>query len=425
MAFHREILPASAQLLQADDPVTIGGHRLTGRLTSRGTGVVYLARGRGARLVTVHTTRAGTTESGPVRSRLRAEVACIRRLPASCAAPVLYDGTDETPPYLISAHVDGPSLERVIDAKGPLPPAMVTALAADLARVIAAVHDAGVVHGNLTPANVVLTSDGLRVLDFGVARRIPVAGEPAEIAAVADNPGWLAPELLTGGPAGPACDVFGWGCLVAYAATGHSPYAESRTGPAGLDTGTLDGSLRSLVDAAAAEEPGSRPPAADLATALEALPQPGARPVPGTAVARLIPVSPAPSPLRRPPRRRRARSLVSALVTAAALLVAAPAGDVRTPAHLAPHPATPPSAPSPRAAPMSNTAAMSANAAPPSPSPVRTTRPAPRTRPRPRRTVVWMTCSATRPAWCSVPQVGSAPPSPGPSGRRITWPALR
>jgi serine/threonine protein kinase len=127
-AFKNEILPAGAQLLQADDPVEIGGHRLAGRLLSSGASVVYLARDRGAGLVTVKTTHAGTTDPGPVRARLRTEAACARRLPSCCTARLLHDGTDRTPPYLISEYLEGPSLERVIDVKGSLSPAMVGAL---------------------------------------------------------------------------------------------------------------------------------------------------------------------------------------------------------------------------------------------------------------------------------------------------------
>jgi serine/threonine protein kinase len=409
-AFQRDILPAGADLLQADDPVTIGGHRLAGRLASSGTGVVYLARDRGARLVTVRTTHAGTPEPGPVRARLRAEAACARRLPSCCTAPLLHDGTDETPPYLVSGHVEGPSPERIVDVKGSLPPPMVAALAADLARLLADVHDAGVVHGNLTPGNVVLTQDGLRVLDFGVAQGFPSSGEPAEVGAVADNPGWLAPELLTGGPPGPACDVFGWGCLVAYAATGHSPHAAA---PARLDA--LDPPLRRLVETAVAEDPAARPSIADLATDLAALPEPADPPT--------VTAAPAPAVVHHPPRRTRARAVVSALVTLAALLIAVPAGEEH--ASAPPNPPRPGSSPQPtkpRRKPTSNTAALSAYDQPP--VPVHRVRSAARSRFRTPRSIVWMSCSRTRPGWCSlsgVKQSGPAGSGDGPSSWRITW----
>jgi len=409
-AFKHEILPAGAQLLQAEDPVTIGGHRLAGRLTSSGTGVVYLARDRCGGLVTIRTTPAGTTEPALVRARLSAEAACARLLPSSCSAPLLHDGTGATPPYLVSGHVEGPSLERVIDVKGPLPPAMVTALATDLAHVLAAVHEADVVHGNLTPANVILTKTGLRVIDFGVAQELPSSGQPAEIGAAADNPGWLAPELFTGVTPGPACDIFGWGCLVAYAATGHSPHGGADFQP--LDTGGMADPLRRLVDASAAEDPAARPTATDLAARLDTLPDTPAAGVEETE----DPVA-APAP-RHKPRRVRARATVSALVTIAALFFAIPTVSEH---RAAPPPETPRPGPPPTSrhrTPPPNTAAMSAYDVP---APTRRPHPG---RSRPSRSTIWMSCAANaHSGWCSIPGTKSTGTGTdhGPSGWRITW----
>jgi serine/threonine protein kinase len=259
-AFGNDLLAVGAQLLQADDPVAIGGHRLAGRLRLSGSAVVYLARDASARLVAVKAAPAGEP---CVRDRLRREAACARRLPPTCTARLLHDGTDQTPPFLVNDHLEGLSLEQVVDARGPLRSELVRELAIELARALAAVHRADVVHGNLLPGNVVLTRSGPRVIDFGVVQELSAGGEPAEIGAAADNPGWLAPELLTGGGVGPACDVFGWGCLVAYAATGHSPYDEA--GPP-----CADEPIRAVVEAALAEDPADRPTADDIIARLEA-----------------------------------------------------------------------------------------------------------------------------------------------------------
>lgn len=397
-AFQNDVLPAGAQLLQADDPVEIGGHRLAGRLLSSGAGVVYLAHDRGSGLVTVK-----TGDAGPVRARLRTEAACARRLPSSCTARLIHDGTDQTPPFLVSEHLRGISLERVVDVKGPLPPVMVAGLAAELGQTLAAVHDAGVVHGNLTPANVLLTKDGLRVVDFGVAQEISSSGAPAEAGAAADNPGWLAPELLTGGPPTPACDVYGWGCVIAYAATGHSP-------PDATPLDVLPEPLRRLVDAAVAADPADRPTAARLAGPVDAEP-----PVP--AVRRDPPVVvPA---LRR--RRVRPRAVASALLTLAALLVAVPAvTGHQTPRHAPPPVLGPPVPPKKTHGRTSNAAARSLYDAPP-PAAAEPSRPrsAHRSPARPPHGVVWMSCSSDRPGWCTT----GTSPSGGSrsSGWRFTW----
>jgi len=412
-AFQHQILPADAQLLQADDPVEIGGHRLAGRLLSSGAGVVYLARDRAGGLVTVKTTHAGTADPGPVRARLRTEAACARRLPPSCTARLFHDGTDRTPPYLVSEYVQGPSLERVIDVKGPLPPAMVGALAAGLAATLAAVHDAGVVHGNLTPANVVLTKDGLRVIDFGVAQEISTSGEPAEIGAVADNPGWLAPELLTGGAPGPACDVFGWGCLVTYAATGHSPH-----GTTPLDADALEEPVRGLVDAAVAEDHTRRPSAAELTSRLAAEGDEADEPVPAEVVEEHV------IPAVRPPRRVRSRAVLSALVVAGALLFAVPTtSGHRSSAPPRPEALGPTAPPKKKAQPpkrTSNEAAVSVYDAPPPTAGGRDRASTPKVTPSPSSPPgkVWMSCSDHRPTWCSLSET---PPPADPDGWGFGW----
>jgi serine/threonine protein kinase len=416
-------------LLHPEDPVAVGGHRLAGRLRSGGAGLVYVAHGRGSGLVTVKTAHPGAaTDPEPVRARLRAEAACARRLPSSCSVRLLVDGTDHTPPYLVSEHLDGPSLERIVDVKGPLAPALVTALAVDLAQALSAVHAAGVMHGDLAPGNVVFTRNGLRILDFGVAEHIP--GDPAEIGAVADNPGWLAPELLTGGTPGPACDIFGWGCLVAYAATGQSPYPEAVPGePARfrpVDTGALRQPLRALVDAAVAEDPAVRPSAADLVVRLAACAEPGDLPVVATSATPATTPPTAPATTRppavthrvRPPLPGRTRALVSALLVLTAILIAVPTGTERpaTPPPTPQTPAAPPKKPRPRR--ISNTATMALYGRPSTTA--RRTRPAPH-RPAPRLPggTLWMTCSGSRPGWCAM---SGAPGTSSPYSRwRFSW----
>jgi serine/threonine protein kinase len=404
-AFKNDLLPAGAQLLQADDPVEIGGHRLTGRLRSSGTGDVYLARDRGAGLVAIKTTHAGTTEPGPIRARLRAEAACSRRLPSSCTTRLLRDGTDQTPPFLINEHMEGSSLERVIDIKGPLPSAMVTAVANDLAHALAAIHDEKVVHGNLTPANVLLTKDGLRVIDFGVAQEISTSDEPAEIGAVADNPGWLAPELLTGGPPQAACDIFGWGCLVTYAATGHTPVGETGSGGPVLDTCALTGPLRHLVDASVQEDPAGRPSATELAARLA---EPAGPPPADDTTVRHA----APAVRRR--RGIRARAVVPVLAALIGALIAVPTSTEHSPAR--PPAVRAPSSPPKKPAPRSNRAALSLRGTPPPPSatpkiPSRRDLLPPRSR---RGGTIWMSCGG----WCATPDTK---PSTRHPRWRITW----
>ncbi|WP_238432004.1 protein kinase domain-containing protein [Streptomyces cavernae] len=98
------------------------------------------------------------------------------------------------------------------------------ALVAELARAVAVIHGAGLVHRDLRPSNVVLTRDGPRIIDFGIAR--PEYGltltEPGVIPA---TPGYAPPEQVTGRRAGPPADVFALGAVLVFACTARDPSA--------------------------------------------------------------------------------------------------------------------------------------------------------------------------------------------------------
>lgn len=273
-------LPPGVKLLEATDPAEIGGYELAGRLGCGGMGVVYLASDRRGNLVAVKAAYKDATDQE--RRRLRGEAACLRRVPSAYTARLLADGTDQIPPYIITEYVQGRSLEDIVEDDGPLPPEQLRALGLGVARALAAVHHVGLIHRDLKPANVLLPPSGLRLIDFGIAQEIPASGGMTSSGIVMGSPGWISPERLTTGPATPAADVFGWGCLVAYAGTGRNPFGQGdfeavaqRTIHAPPDLDGLEPSLRRAVEAALAKDPAERPPARELSTWLS----PEARPV--------------------------------------------------------------------------------------------------------------------------------------------------
>lgn len=271
------VLASGVLPLEVDDPASIGGHRLVARLGSGGMGIVYLGRDGNGGLVAVKTARPEDADDATVRLRFQSEADCARRVPGRWTARVLADGTTERPPYLITEYVEGPSLAHIVDTSGPLQPEQLRALATGVARALAAIHGAGMVHRDLKPANVLLTPTGPRIIDFGIAQRLPASGGPTRDGVVMGSPGWIPPERLTGRPATSGSDVFGWGCLVAYAGTGRNPFGEGDGDelarwiihePPDLDG--LDESLRPLVTAALAKDPADRPRSAELLARLGA-----------------------------------------------------------------------------------------------------------------------------------------------------------
>lgn len=263
------ILPAGAQPLEGHDPVAIDGHRLAGRLTSGDASVVYLARDGGGDLVAIKTTHSTGDAQAQMRARLRTEASCVRRLPSFCTATLTVDGTDRTPPFIVTEYIEGPSLQQVIDESGQLEPDKVRRLAVTVARALTAIHDSGLVHCDIRPANILVTPGGPRVIDFGDAQDI---GEGR-------------PERITGAPAAPASDVFGWGCLVGYAATGYNPFGEGggvdalrRAVAQPPELNIIDESVRGLVEAALSPDPQARPTARDLVDHLSATARPSIAP---------------------------------------------------------------------------------------------------------------------------------------------------
>ncbi|MFH9236602.1 protein kinase [Streptomyces anulatus] len=212
--------------LAAGDPARIGPYPLLGRLGAGGMGRVYLARSAGGRTVAVKVVHEEHIANGEFRARFRREIEAARRVGGRYTAPVLDADADAEPPWVATGYVPGPSLEQAVREHGPLPAESVHALAEGLLRALRGIHAAGIVHRDLKPSNVLLTVDGPRVIDFGIARALQVSVESllTSTGMVIGSPGFMAPEQILGEGTGPGADVFSLGCVLMYAATGRLPF---------------------------------------------------------------------------------------------------------------------------------------------------------------------------------------------------------
>ncbi|MFD7674732.1 bifunctional serine/threonine-protein kinase/ABC transporter substrate-binding protein [Streptomyces anulatus] len=262
--------------LTSEDPRTVGPYRTLVRLGAGGMGVVYLARTAGGALAAVKVIRAEHAEDPGFRARFRREAEAAARITGPWVVPVLGADTEDREPWLATAFVPGPSLAEVVGAGGALPTATVRALGSRLADALVAVHEAGLIHRDVKPGNVLLALDGPRLIDFGIARH-EGATALTTTGAVIGTPGYLAPEQASAGPLGPPCDVFSLGCVLVYAATGRRPFGEG--GGAGAlfrtiheepDLTGVEPGLAPLIAACLAKDPAARPTASRVRDALTA-----------------------------------------------------------------------------------------------------------------------------------------------------------
>lgn len=225
--------------LGSGDPQRIGAYRLLGRLGAGGMGQVYLARSDRGRTVAIKLVRRELAEQQEFRDRFRQEVRAARRVGSAWTAPVLDADTEAAVPWVATGYVAGPSLQATVSGRagapappgpgayGPLPDRSVRILGAGLAHALRSIHSAGLIHRDLKPSNILLTIDGPRVIDFGIARALDTVtdGGLTRTGSLIGSPGFMAPEQVRGERVTAACDVFCLGSVLAYASTGRLPFS--------------------------------------------------------------------------------------------------------------------------------------------------------------------------------------------------------
>ncbi|WP_069752131.1 serine/threonine-protein kinase [Streptomyces sp. EN16] len=229
--------------LGSDDPHRIGAYRLLGRLGEGGMGQVFLARSDRGRTVALKLVRRELAEQPEFRARFRQEVRAAHRVGGAWTAPVLDSDTEAPVPWVATGYVAGPSLQRIVSGRpgapvtdsgayGPLPLRSVRFLGSGLAHALQHIHGAGLIHRDLKPSNVLMTIDGPRVIDFGIARALESvpAGDLTRTGALVGSPGFMAPEQVRGERVTTACDVFCLGSVLAYAASGRLPFGTTESG---------------------------------------------------------------------------------------------------------------------------------------------------------------------------------------------------
>jgi serine/threonine protein kinase len=249
----------------------VGPYTLGRRIGSGGMGEVWAATGPDGDEVALKLLPEGFTPEA--RARFAREVAAARKVTHPGVQAVVDADAEAVRPWLAMALVDGPTLGQRVTADGPVIGPELHDLATGLAEALAAVHAAGVLHRDVSPANVVLGADGPVLVDFGIAR-YDGATTLTAAGTVMGTAGWLAPEVLRDDDVTAAADVWSLGAVLAYAATGRPPADGSRAEvvlrkvlDGDLDLRGLPPWLDSVVRRCLAADPTWRPTAAEMFSA--------------------------------------------------------------------------------------------------------------------------------------------------------------
>ncbi|MEV4115688.1 protein kinase, partial [Nonomuraea sp. NPDC049695] len=255
-------------------------YRITGRIGEGGQGTVLLGvdddDDRQVAIKIMTSVDASDTES---RLRFQREIEVASKVASFCTVRVLGHGVHDDRLYMVSEYIAGESLQQHVLARGPLEASALTRLAVNTSTALVSIHNAGIVHRDFKPSNVLLGSDGPYVIDFGVARSF--GDKTVTVTGVLGTPAYMSPEQLAGERVSPASDMFSWGLTLTFAALGRPLFSGSTIAAMAItlrqdeiDLGEIAEPLRSIIASCLVRQPEARPTAHQVLNALIAGDQP-------------------------------------------------------------------------------------------------------------------------------------------------------
>ncbi len=246
-----------------------GRYRLERRIAAGGMGEVWRARDEVlGRAVAVKILRSGYAGESSFLERFRAEARHAAALSHPGIAQVYDYGEDGGVPYLVMELVRGEPLSALLDRERRIDAARTLGLVHQAGLALASAHDAGLVHRDVKPGNLLVTPDGrVKVTDFGIARAAD-AVPLTQTGTILGTAYYLSPEQALGGPASPASDVYALGVVAYECLAGRRPFvgdhpvavavAHAHEEPPPLP-GDVPAPVRDLVAACLAKDASMRP----------------------------------------------------------------------------------------------------------------------------------------------------------------------
>ncbi|MER5450863.1 serine/threonine-protein kinase [Streptomyces sp. NPDC002764] len=256
--------------------LSVGGYVYERELGRGGQGVVWLARDRAGRQVVVKFLLPGKEYDEVALARVRREFGAASRVGELATARVLDADLSGPHPYIVSEFVPGPTMHQHVAAGGPLASGRLQSVALAVAHALAQVHRVGVVHRDIKPSNILLSPDGPRIIDFGIARDDRLLESALTTpGSVLGSPAYMSPEQVKSHRVTSASDVFSLGGTLYFAATGRHPFdGESdyevlvAVCEREADLTAVPEPVRSVIADCLSKDPARRPTAAELVTRL-------------------------------------------------------------------------------------------------------------------------------------------------------------
>ncbi|MFI7515711.1 serine/threonine-protein kinase [Micromonospora echinofusca] len=259
----------------------VGGYEVVRPLGSGGMGTVYFAVSPTADRVALKVIKKELLTDPTIRERFAGEVSSLKLVFGSRVARLEDADPTGDPAWLAVEYVPGATLRQHVDAKGPLSLPMAAMVGAMLADGLTKVHQAGLLHRDLKPQNIILSPDGPKLIDFGLAVLMDREHYVTDAGVLVGTPAYMSPEQVRGErDLTAAVDIYGLAATLVFALTGHGLYPPTNswnlllriTEPTDLpDLSRVPDELVQLLGTMLAHDPTARPGLDDVRARLLAV----------------------------------------------------------------------------------------------------------------------------------------------------------